>query len=124
MSTTSTTPAGSTGLKATLKGITAKLLAAARDFKAEVLKAAAAAPAIAADVAKDAPEVADVVELVFPGSAAIEAAGLAVFDAVVDAVEAAGPAASANGMTVPLDKTLIASIQNVLPALKALAAKL
>jgi hypothetical protein len=107
-----------------LKGIAAKLTAAAKDFKAVILKAAEEAPVIVEDVDKDAPEVEALVELAFPGAAAIEQAGLAVFDVVADAVEAAGPAASANGVSVTFDKTLIADIQAVLPKLKALAAKL
>lgn len=107
-----------------LKGTVSKLVAAAKDFKAAILKAAEDAPAIAADVEKDAPEVAGVVELAFPGAAAIEETSLAAFEVIAQAVEDAGPAASANGLSVTLDRTLIADIQAVLPKLKAFAAKL
>lgn len=106
------------------KGIVSKLISAAKAFKSDILKAAEKAPTIVADVAKDAPELASLVELAFPGAAAIETAALNAFEAICDAVEAAGPAASANGMSVSLDKTLIADIQKALPALKAFAAKL
>ena len=110
-------------MSVTFKGVVAKLVAAAKDFKSDILKAAEKAPAIAADVEKDAPEVEALVALAFPGAAAIEQAALVGFEAICDAVEAAGPAASANGLSVSLDKTLIASVQSVLPALKAFAAK-
>lgn len=106
------------------KGLVSKVVAAAKDFKSAILKAAEEAPAIAGDVSKDAPELADVVELLFPGAAGIEETALAAFEVIAQAVSDAGPAASANGLSVSLDKTLIADIQALLPALKAFAAKL
>jgi hypothetical protein len=106
------------------KGLASKFVTAAKDFKAEVLKAAASAPTIVGDVEKDAPEVASLVELAFPGAAGVEQAALTVFEAVADAVEAAGPAAAQNGTSVTLDKTLIAQIQTAGAALKAAAGKL
>jgi hypothetical protein len=108
----------------TFKGIVSKIVAAAKDFKAGILKAAEDTPQIVADVQKDAPEVEALVELAFPGAAAIEQTALNAFEVIADAVEAAGPAAAANGISVPLDQELIADIQKVLPALKAFAAKL
>lgn len=105
-------------------GIVSKLVTAAKAFKADVLKAAEKAPAIAADVEKDAPEVNALIELAFPGAGAIEQAALVAFEAICTAVEAAGPTASANGLSVSLDKQLIADVQAVLPQLKAFAAKL
>jgi hypothetical protein len=111
-------------MSVTFKGLVSKLVAGAKDFKAEVLKAAEKAPAIVADVDKDAPEVEALVELAFPGAAAIEQTALAAFEAIAQAVEDAGPAASANGLSVSLDKTMVADVQAALPALKAFAAKL
>jgi hypothetical protein len=108
-------------MNTTFKGIASKLVAAAKAFKSDILVAAEKAPAIAADVQKDAPEVEALVALAFPGAAAIEQAALVAFEAIADAVEAAGPAASSNGLSVSLDKTLIASVQAVLPTLKAAA---
>jgi hypothetical protein len=110
-------------MSVSFKGIASKLVGAAKALKSDILKAAEKAPGIVADVQKDAPEVEALVALAFPGAAAIEQAGLDVFEIVADAVEAAGPAAAQNGLSVSLDKTLIADIQNVLPALKAFAAK-
>jgi hypothetical protein len=111
-------------MSVTFKGVVSKLVAAAKDFKSDILKAAEKAPAIAADVAKDAPEVQALMELAFPGAAAIEQTALVAFEAIATAVEGAGPAAAANGLSVSLDKALIASVQAVLPTLKAFAAKL
>jgi hypothetical protein len=108
----------------TFKGIATKLVAAAKDFKADVLKAAEKAPGIVADVQKDAPEVNDLVELAFPGAAAIEQTGLEAFELIADAVEAAGPAAAQNGLSVSLDKVFAAKVQAALPGLKKFAGKL
>lgn len=111
-------------MSVTFKGIVAKFVAAAKDFKSEVLKAAEKAPAIVATVEKDAPEIASLVELAFPGSAAVEQAALAAFETIAQAVEDAGPAAGANGLSVTFDQTVIADVTAILPALKAFAAKL
>jgi hypothetical protein len=106
------------------KGFASKLVAAAKDFKAEILKAAAKAPIVAEDVEKDAPQVEALVELAFPGAAAVEQTALTAFEAICDAVKTAGPAAAANGLSVSLDKGLISSVQAALPALEAAASKL
>lgn len=106
------------------KGLASKLVNAAKAFKADVLKVAAAAPTIVNDVEKDAPEVEKLIELAFPGAAVVEQASLEVFEAIADAVEAAGPAAAANGTSVSLDKVLVAKIQTASAAVKAAAGKL
>ena len=111
-------------MSVTFKGIVAKLVAGAKDFKAAVLKAAEEAPVIVADVDKVAPVVEALIELAFPGAAAVEQAALAAFETIATAVEAAGPAAGANGLSVSFDQTVIADVKAVLPALKAFAAKL
>jgi hypothetical protein len=108
----------------TFKGIVSKIVAGAKDFKAAVLKAAEETLIVVADVDKDAPEVEALIELAFPGAAQIEQTALSAFEVIATAVEGAGPAASANGLSVSLDKALIADIQAVLPALKNFAAKL
>jgi hypothetical protein len=106
------------------KGIVTKIVAAAKEFKSVILRAAEEARVVAGAVQKDAPELEALLELAFPGAVAIERTSLAAFEAIAEAVEAAGPAAAANGLSVTLDKELIAEIQAVLPALKAFAAKL
>lgn len=105
-------------------GVVTKLVSYAKDVKSEILKIAEEAPTVAADVSKDAPEVEAVTELLFPGAAAVEQTALTAFEAIADAVEAAGPAATENGLSVNLDKDLIAAVQKVMPSLKAFAAKL
>jgi len=92
---------------------------AAKDFKSVVLKAANDAPAVVATIEANAPEVEALSNLLFPGASAIEQAGLTVLEHIASAVEAAGTAAAANGLSVDLDKTAIASVQAVLPSLKA-----
>ena len=111
-------------MNATFKGIVSKLVAGAKDFKSAVLKAAEEAPVIAGSVAKDAPEVAALVELAYPGAAPIEQAALSAFEVLAQAVEDAGTAAGANGLSVSFDQTVIADVKAVLPALKAFVAKL
>jgi hypothetical protein len=106
------------------KGLATKLVNAAKAFKADVLKVAAQAPTIVQDVEKDAPEVEAIVNLAFPGSAAVEQVALDVLEAVADAVEAAGSAASENGLSVSLDQTLIAKVKSAADALKNAAGKL
>jgi hypothetical protein len=110
-------------MSVTFRGVASKFLAAAKDFKAAVLKAADEAPVILADVEKDAPEVEALTELAFPGAAAIEQTAVDAFEVIADAVEAAGSAAAQNGVNVQLDQNTIAAVQKVLPALKAVAAK-
>jgi hypothetical protein len=106
------------------KGIATKFVHAARAFKADVLKAAAAAPVIVQDVEKDAPEVEALVNLAFPGATAVEQTAMEAFEAVADAVEASGAAAGANGLTVTLDQALIAKIKTASGAVKAAVSKL
>lgn len=106
------------------KGLASKFVGAAKAFKADILKLAAQAPTIVDDVEKDAPEVEALINLAFPGAAAVEQVSLAAFEAIADAVEAAGPAAAANGLNVQLDKTLVAQIQSAAAAVKTASTKL
>ena len=111
-------------MSVSFKGVVSKLVAAAKDFKADVLKAAEEAPVVVGEVEKDAPEVEALIQLAFPGAAAIEESALEAFELICDAVEAAGPAAAANGLSVSFDKAFIAKAQASIPALKAVLAKL
>lgn len=111
-------------MSVTFSGIVAKFVSAAKSLKSDILKAAGKVPVIVAEVEKDAPEVQALIALAFPGAAAIETAALNVFEVIANAVEAAGPTATANGLNVSLDKALIADIEALIPSLKAFAAKL
>lgn len=114
----------SAALDADFKGVISKLVSAAKAFKSDVLKAAEKAPVIASAVEKDAPEVLALIELAFPGAGPIEAAAINAIEVIATAIEGAGTAAGLNGLSVTFDKELIASIEAVIPALKAFAAKL
>jgi hypothetical protein len=111
-------------MSVTFKGLATKLVNAAKSLKADILKAAAEAPVIVNDVQKDAPEVDALINLAFPGAAALEQNAMEVWEAVADAVEAAGPAAAQNGTSVSLDKVLVAKIQIASASVKAAAGKL
>lgn len=107
-------------MSVTFKGIVSAFIADAKKFKSAVITAAQVAEKAVVVVSKDAPEVEQLVNLAFPQYAPIEAAALSVFEAVAGAVEDAGTAASANGISVSLDQTLIQDIQKLLPLLKSL----
>jgi hypothetical protein len=106
------------------KGLASKFVSAAKAVKATIVKAAADAPGVVKEVDADAPEVEALVNLVFPGATAVEQVAFEVFEAIADAVEASGPAAAQNGLSVSLDKALIAKVQSVSTTLKAASAKL
>lgn len=104
------------------KSVAADFVKAAKVFKSAILKVAGEAPIVIAKIEADAPEVEQLTELVYPGAVAVEAAAFSVFEKVADAVEAAGPAANSNGLSVSLDQEVIAAVEAVIPALKAFLA--
>lgn len=95
----------------------------ATDVKDFLVKAGSEAPKIVADVLADESKIAPVVEQFIPGSAAVITLGNNLLDLVAQAVEDAGSAAGANGLSVTLDKTTVAAVQTVIAAAKAAAAK-
>lgn len=105
------------------KGVASAIVAGAKKLKSEILKVAGEAPVIIAKIEADAPEVEALTALVFPGAAKIEQLSVGLLEAVAEAVEAAGTAAGANGLSVSFDQALISEIQALLPALKAFIAK-
>jgi hypothetical protein len=60
-----------------------------------------------------------ITSLVSPQAANIERAGFAVLGVIINALDAAGAAASANGLNVTLDAQLVADIKAIAPAVKA-----
>jgi hypothetical protein len=60
-----------------------------------------------------------VTALVSPSAANIERAGFAVLGVVINAIDAAGAAAGANGLNVTLDASLVADIKAIAAAVKA-----
>ena len=89
------------------------------DVKAFVLRAAEAAPAAVATVVKDEAAVSKVVEAFVPGSTAVITLANTLLDLVANAVEAAGSAAGANGLSVSLDQATVASVKAVIATAKA-----
>ena len=59
-----------------------------------------------------------ITELVSPQAANIERAGFAVLGEVINAIDAAGAAAGANGLNVSLDAQLVADIKAIAAAVK------
>jgi hypothetical protein len=80
-------------------------------------------------IKKDAPQIAEaetlanaVVSQIYPGAAPVTAAIEAGMAKIFDAVDAAGDAAVANGLSVSLDTATVAAIKAALPMVKAQAA--
>jgi hypothetical protein len=95
----------------------------AEDVKAFILKVAGDAPAIVQTVAKDAALLTPVLEAFVPQSTTAIALSNTLLDQVGQAVEDAGPAAGANGLSVTLDQTVVADVKAVIAAAKAAIAK-
>ena len=95
----------------------------AEDVKSFIEKVAGDAPAVVAEVAKDEAAIAPVIEAFVPGSTQAIALGNTIMDAVAQAVEDAGTASEANGLTVSFDQTVVADVKAVIAAAKAAAAK-
>lgn len=93
---------------------------------AEKLKAAVIAAS--SFLQKEAPEVATlealangVAETIYPGASTVATSIEAVLGKVFDAVDAAGDAASANGLSLTLDQATVTAIKAALPIVKAQA---
>ena len=88
-------------------------------IKAAALKIAGEMPAVQAEMAKIAPTVEDVSNLLLKGSGDFEAHLLDVWGVVAKAVKDAGDVAGANGLGVIFDQNLIADVKGFLPAVEA-----
>lgn len=95
------------------------LLGVGKAIKAGVAKVVGEEPAIASAIAKVAPTVEALSNLVVPGSGSFEAHVLDVYGVVANGVKAAGDAVAANGISVTLDAALIAEIKQFLPQVEA-----
>ncbi len=100
-----------------------KLDAIGKDVKDFIEKVAGDAPAVMQTVTADAAAVAPVLEAFVPKSTSVIASALNIADLVGDAVEAAGPAAGANGLSVTLDQAAVADVQAIIAAAKSAVAK-
>lgn len=103
--------------------VVADIVKAAHAFKAEIEKMAAAAPGVQKVVDQYAGDAGLILGAVgLPQAEAVEAVAIKAIDAVFAAVEAAGEAAAANGLSVSLDSATVAAVKAILPQIKALAA--
>ena len=87
--------------------------------KTAVLKISGEMPAVQAEIAKVAPTVEAVSNMVFPGSATFEQHLLDVWGVAANAVKDAGAAAGGNAISITLDQTLVNDIKGFLPAVEA-----
>jgi hypothetical protein len=90
----------------------------AKTIKNVILKIVGAAPAISAEIAKIAPTLEAVSNMIVPGSATWEQHLVDVWAVSAKAVSDAGAAATANGVSVTLDQTLVDDIKGFLPAVQ------
>jgi hypothetical protein len=118
--TTATTTTATTTAAAAKTGLSSKFVAAAKAFKADILKVVAAAPTVLTKIENDAPEVTALVALAFPGASAIETASLAVADAVEAVIAKTGTATAANGLNVASDQGVIQAVEALATAVKAI----
>jgi phage-related minor tail protein len=100
-----------------------KLETIGTDVKNFILKVAGDAPAVLQTVVNDEQEIAPVLEAFVPKSTTVVNTAMNIANLVADAVEAAGPAASANGLSVSLDQATVASVQAIIDAAKAAVSK-
>ena len=89
-----------------------------RTVKGAFEKVGADAPQLVKDVAADMPTIEAITNLVAPGALALEETAFNVFGVIATAVEAAGDAARADGLSVTIDKNLIADVKLAVAALK------
>jgi rhamnogalacturonyl hydrolase YesR len=82
-------------------------------------KIAGLTPAITAEIQKVAPTVEALSNMILPGSGAFEAHLIDVWSVAASAVDAAGAAAAANGVSVTLDQNLVNAIKGFIPAVKS-----
>ena len=90
----------------------------ARAVRGALEKVGADAPKLVQDVAADLPTIEALTNLIAPGAGALEETAFNIFGVVAVAVEGAGEAASANGLSVPLDKALILDIKAAIATVK------
>jgi hypothetical protein len=83
------------------------------------LKISNEVPAVQAEIAKVAPTVEALSNMVLPGSAAFEQHLLDVWGVAANAVKDAGAAAGANAINITLDSALVADIKGFLPQVEA-----
>jgi hypothetical protein len=90
-----------------------------QEIKAAILKISNDMPAVQAEIAKVAPTVEKISEMLKPGSAAFEQHLLDVWGVAANAVKDAGATAGANAVNITLDQSLVNDIKGFLPQVEA-----
>lgn len=98
--------------------IVSDLAKAGGKVKSFIEKVADDAPTVVQTVTADATKLTAVVEAFFPSSTAAINLGMSILDKAAQAVEDAGEAAGANGLSVALDQTTVADLKAVIAAAK------
>jgi hypothetical protein len=96
---------------------------AATVFKKWILTAASDAPKVVADIQKAEPTIEGITALFAPGAEKFEQVAINLLEIVGSAVDQAGAAASANGISVTLDAQLITDAKAVWDAIKNFSTK-
>jgi|HubBroStandDraft_1064217.scaffolds.fasta_scaffold505869_1 hypothetical protein len=96
---------------------------AATVFKNWILTAASDAPKVVADIQKAEPTIEGITALFAPGAEKFEEVAINLLEVVGSAIDQAGAAASANGISVTLDAQLIAEAKTVWDAIKTFSTK-
>jgi len=99
--------------------IVSDLKKAGEEVKSFLIKVADDAPTIMQKATADEGLVAPVIEAFIPGSTLAITLSNTLLDKVAQSVEDAGPAASANGINVQLDQTVVADVEAAIAAAKA-----
>lgn len=92
-------------------------------IKSFLVKIADGAPAVVATIVADEEKIAPVIEAFIPGSAAAFSVADSLLNKVAQAIEDAGPAATANGLQVSLDQAIVKDIEAIIAAAKAAFSK-
>lgn len=96
---------------------------AATVFKNWIVTAASDAPKVVADIQKAEPTIEGITALFAPGAEKFEQVAINLLELVGSAIDQAGAAASANGVSVTLDAQLIAEAKTVWDAIKTFSTK-
>jgi hypothetical protein len=96
---------------------------AATVFKNWILTAASDAPKVVADIQKAEPTIEGITAIFAPGAEKFEQVAINLLEIVGSAVDQAGAAASANGISLTLDAQLVADAKTVWDAIKTFSTK-
>ena len=100
-------------------GIGSKILKAAEEVKAAVIKAAEEVAGIAGVVQKDAPEITALAQLVYPSAGTLVQGGVALLEEVASVLSQGGTAAESNFLNAGLDQAPINGVKALIADFKS-----